>query len=269
VRRFASEAAGAAFRVWPQGGGVVHVSASVHPSARIEPCAVVLPDASLDADVSIGATSVVGAGVRVGARTLVGPGVRLAHCTVGSDCTLHAGVCIGADGFGFDIGADGALTKRPQLLRALIGAHVEIGANSCVDRGSWRDTVIGAYTKLDNLVQVGHNVHIGEHCLLCAHVALGGSCTLGDHVVMGGKSAVRDHVSVASRVRIAAKAGVCASIAEPGDYAGFPAERAARWRRRVVAMRWAFDRLDRAEVARLVRDGAFGLRRRREGAAPC
>lgn len=254
-RSLVSEA-GAAFRPWPRGGGLVHVSASVHPSASIEPCAVVLQEATLEADVSVGATSVIGRGVRVGERTLVGHGVRLSNCVVANDCTLHAGVCVGADGFGFDVGEDGKLTKRPQTLRALIHEHVEIGANSCVDRGSWRDTVIGAHTKLDNLVQVGHNVHIGQHCLLCAHAALGGSSTLGDHVVMGGKSAVRDHVTVASRVRIAAKAGVSTDIVEPGDYAGFPAEPAARWRRRTAATRRAADRLDRRRGGRVEPGGA-------------
>lgn len=252
TRALSSEAA-VAFLPWPRGGGLVHVSASVHPSVSIEPCAVVLPEATLEAGVFVGATSVVGHGVHVGERTRLGHGVRLSNCSVANDCILHGGVCVGADGFGFDVGKDGKLAKRPQTLRVLIHEYVEIGANSCIDRGSWRDTVIGAHTKLDNLVQVGHNVHVGQHCLLCAHVALGGSSTLGNHVIMGGKSAVRDHVTVTSRVRIAAKAGVSTSIAEPGDYAGFPAEPAARWRRRMASMRWAADRLDRRNLVRAAR----------------
>ncbi|KAJ1639248.1 trimeric LpxA-like protein [Pavlovales sp. CCMP2436] len=236
ARRLCSLAADA-YNAWPRGGGLVHAAASVHASATVEPCAVVLRGATVGADVTVGATSVVGDGVHVRERTRLGYGVRLSNCTIGSDCILHHGVCVGADGFGFEADAAGRLSKRPQLLRALVHDHVEIGANSCVDRGSWRDTVIGAHTKLDNLVQVGHNAHIGEHCLLCAHAAVGGSSSLGDHVVMGGKSAVRDHVSVTSRVRIAAKAGVSANITESGDYAGFPAEPAARWRRQVVTLR--------------------------------
>ena len=98
-------------------------------------------------------------------------------------------------------------------------------------------TAAGDHTKIDNLVQIGHNVWIGSSCLLCAHSALGGSATLGDYVVMGGKSAVADHVQVCSRVRLAACSGVTKAITEPGDYAGFPAQPAAAWRREVVALR--------------------------------
>jgi UDP-3-O-[3-hydroxymyristoyl] glucosamine N-acyltransferase LpxD len=258
---------GAEFRVWPRGGGLVHVGASVHPSVSVEPCAVVMSDAALDADVSIGATSVVGSGVSVGERTQVGHGVRLLHCSIGHDCVLHAGVSVGADGFGFQPDAQGRLTKKPQTLRVQIHEHVEIGANSCVDRGSWRDTVLGAHTKLDNMVQIGHNVHVGKHCMLCAHVALAGSSSLGDHVVMGGKSAVRDHVRVASGVRIAAKSGVTTSITEPGDYAGFPAEPAQQWRRRVASVRWLADNLDRRQIRRLL-GGAAGDREGAAGSGP-
>ena len=125
---------------------------------------------------------------------------------MGSRCELHNGVCIGQDGFGFTVDARGNMVKKPQELRVIIGNHVEIGANSCIDRGSWRDTVIGDHTKLDNLVQVGHNVVLGRCCLLCGAVAVGGSSTLGDYVVMGGKSAVADHCSVVSKVRPAPSA---------------------------------------------------------------
>lgn len=240
-RRLASDAA-AAFRQWPRGGGLVHETAFVHPSATVEPCAVVMPEAVVGAGAMIGATSVVGSGVSVGDRTWLGPGVRLAHCSVGVDCIIHAGVCVGADGFGFAPGADGTLSKKPQTLRAQIHDRVEIGANSCVDRGSWRDTIVGAGSKLDNMVQIGHNAQLGRDCMLCAHAALAGSSTLGDSVVMGGKSAIKDHVRVASGVRIAAKAGVTSHISEPGDYAGFPAEPVRLWRRRVAAMRRLTDR---------------------------
>eukprot|EP00850_Spirogloea_muscicola_P022024 SM000273S10234 [mRNA] locus=s273:108537:116439:+ [translate_table: standard] len=112
-----------------------------------------------------------------------------------------------------------------QLLRVIIGDDVEVGANSCIDRGSWRDTVIGDCVKIDNLVQIGHNVVIGRCCLLCGQVGLGGSSTLGDYVILGGKAGVADHMSICSKVRVAAKAGVMRDITEPGDYAGFPALR--------------------------------------------
>ena len=145
----------------------------------------------------VGANSVVGEGVRVGRGTVLRFGVALSHCNVGAGCVLHHGVAAGADGFGFDVDpATGRVLKKPQELRVLIGDEVEIGANSCVDRGSWRDTVVGDQCKLDNMVQVGHNALLGTGCLLCGHVALGGSSELGDYVVMGGKSAVKDHVKV-------------------------------------------------------------------------
>ena len=112
-----------------------------------------------------------------------------------------------------------------------IGNRVEIGAGSCIDRGSWRDTVVGEGTKLDNHVQVGHNVSIGRSCLLCAHVALGGSSALGDFCVLGGKSAVADHVELVDHVRLAACAGVTKDITISGDYGGMPAQAIGSWRR--------------------------------------
>eukprot|EP00850_Spirogloea_muscicola_P021829 SM000263S09816 [mRNA] locus=s263:88317:96187:- [translate_table: standard] len=124
-----------------------------------------------------------------------------------------------------------------QLLRVFIGDDVEVGANSCIDRGSWRDTVIGDCVKIDNLVQIGHNVVIGRCCLLCGQVGLGGSSTLGDYVILGGKAGVADHMTICSKVRVAAKAGVMRDITEPGDYAGFPAVPAREWRKAAIAFR--------------------------------
>ncbi|KAG2688187.1 hypothetical protein I3760_09G083600 [Carya illinoinensis] len=114
-----------------------------------------------------------------------------------------------------------------QLLDARVGNHVEIGANTCIDRGSWRDTVIGDHSKIDNLVQVGHNVVVGKSCMLCGQVGIAGSVTIGDYVTFGGRVAVRDHVSIVSKVRLAATSCVTKDIKEPGDYGGFPAVRIA------------------------------------------
>ncbi|EFJ09514.1 hypothetical protein SELMODRAFT_447658 [Selaginella moellendorffii] len=127
-------------------------------------------------------------------------------------------------------------------LRVKIGNSVEIGANSSIDRGSWRDTVIGDNTKLDNLVQIGHNVVIGCDCMICGQVGIAGSCTLGDNVVLGGQAGVADHIEIASKVRIAAKSGVTSNITEPGDYAGFPAVPVKQWRESVVASRRLCDK---------------------------
>eukprot|EP00850_Spirogloea_muscicola_P009890 SM000056S18008 [mRNA] locus=s56:657120:665114:+ [translate_table: standard] len=163
--------------------------------------------------------------------------VALQNCTVGDRCTFHSGACIGQDGFGFTIDNEGRVVKKPQLLRVIIGDDVEVGANSCIDRGSWRDTIIGDCVKIDNLVQIGHNVVIGRCCLLCGQVGLGGSSTLGDYVILGGKAGVADHMSICSKVRVAAKAGVMRDITEPGDYAGFPAVPAREWRKAAIAFR--------------------------------
>ncbi|CAI0468127.1 unnamed protein product [Linum tenue] len=129
------------------------------------------------------------------------------------------------------------MVKKPQLLNVRIGNNVEIGANSCVDRGSWRDTVIGDHSKIDNLVQIAHNVVIGRSCIICGQVGIAGSATIGDYVTLGGRVAVRDHVSVASKVRLAANSCVTKDISEPGDYAGFPAVPAREWRRQVANQR--------------------------------
>eukprot|EP00249_Psilotum_nudum_P019238 c27158_g1_i1 orf=355-885(+) len=140
-------------------------------------------------------------------------------------------------GFGFLVDETGQMVKKPQTLQVKIGDHVEIGANSCIDRGSWRDTVIGDHTKIDNQVQIGHNVVIGKCCMLCGQVGIGGSCMLGDYILLGGKAGVADHISIVSKVRIAAMSGVTSNIMEPGDYAGFPAVHAQEWRKSAITIR--------------------------------
>uniref|UniRef100_A0A2P2KIM0 Uncharacterized protein n=1 Tax=Rhizophora mucronata TaxID=61149 RepID=A0A2P2KIM0_RHIMU len=129
------------------------------------------------------------------------------------------------------------MVKKPQLLNARIGNHVEVGSNTCIDRGSWRDTVIGDHTKIDNLVQIGHNVIIGKSCMLCGQVGIAGSVTIGDYVSMGGRVAVRDHVSIASKVRLAANSCVTKDISKHGDYGGFPAAPIHEWQRQVAHYR--------------------------------
>ncbi|XP_028767837.1 probable UDP-3-O-acylglucosamine N-acyltransferase 2, mitochondrial [Neltuma alba] len=161
--------------------------------------------------------------------------VALSNCQVGNLCVFHNGVCIGQDGFGFYVDGSGNVIKKPQMLNVIIGAHVEIGANTCIDRGSWRDTTIGDHTKLDNLVQIGHNVVIGKNCMICGQVGIAGSATIGDYVTMGGRVAVRDHVSIVSKVRLAATSCVTKDIQEPGDYGGFPAVSIHKWRRQIVS----------------------------------
>ena len=235
------------------------------------PHAVVGAGARLGAGSILGAGAFVAPGAVAGVRARLGPGAcagpesnlgadvvmhahaAVKHCDVGDGAVVHQHASAGDDGFGFflpDTSAetnDGeerperekkraafALRKKPQTLRARIGAGCEIGAGSRVDRGSWRVTTLGENTKLDNLVHVGHNARVGSNVMLCGGAAVGGSASLGDFVVMGGKAAVRDHASVCAGARVAAKAGVTSDIRTPGDYAGFPAVPAARWRRAVA-----------------------------------
>ncbi|XP_006467967.2 probable UDP-3-O-acylglucosamine N-acyltransferase 2, mitochondrial isoform X4 [Citrus sinensis] len=216
------------FQKWHNGGGIFHQSACIDSTVLIEVGAIVHSKAVLGANVCIGSGTVVGPAVTIGQSTNIG------NCIIGDSCIIHNGVCIGQDGFGFFVDEHGNMLKKPQLLNARIGNHVEIGANSCIDRGSWRDTVIGDHSKIDNLVQIGHNVAIGKSCMLCGQVGIAGSATIGDYVTLGGRVAVRDHVSIASKVRLAANSCVFKDITEPGDYGGFPAVPIHEWRRQVA-----------------------------------
>lgn len=222
------------FRSWPNGGGSFHKSASIDPTAFVELGAVVHSKSVVGEHVRIGSGAVIGPGVSIGQSTEIGYNVSLSNCTIGDWCIIHNGACIGQDGFGFMVDEHGKMLKKPQMLNARIGNGVEIGANTCIDRGSWRDTVVGDHSKIDNLVQIGHNVVIGQSCMLCGQVGIAGSVTVGDYVTMGGRVAVRDHVSIVSKVRLAATSCVTRDIKEPGDYGGFPAVPIHQWRRQVA-----------------------------------
>ncbi|CAI7884805.1 unnamed protein product [Closterium sp. NIES-53] len=234
------------YRVWENGGGLVHVEAVVDSSAVIEPSAVVHSEARIGAKTRIGSGSVVGPYVKIGAETVIWYNVSLTNCTIGDRCVFHNGVQIGQDGFGFFVDESGNMVKKPQTLGVQIGSDVEMGANTCVDRGSWRDTQIGDFVKIDNLVQIGHNVVIGRCCIICGQTGIGGSSTLGDYVVLAGQVGVADHVTIADKVRVAAKSGVASDIKEPGDYAGFPTVKASEWRRLVVMERRMMKGTDRS-----------------------
>jgi len=141
------------FVPWHNGGGILHRTASVDPTAVVEVGAFVHSGAVLGKEVVVGSGAVVGPSVSIGQSTRIGYNVVLSNCSVGEFCTIHNGACIGQDGFGFFVDEDGQVKKKPQMLNARIGDHVEIGSNTCIDRGSWRETLIGDHTKIDNLVQ--------------------------------------------------------------------------------------------------------------------
>ena len=210
----------------------VVAGAGVHPSAVVDPSAVVAPSAS------IGPLATVGAGSRIGADTCIGARVAITdNVHIGARCIVHPGAVIGADGFGFAPHA-GGWEKIEQLGGVRIGDDVEIGANTCIDRGALEDTVIEDGVKLDNLVQVGHNVRIGAHSALAGCVGIAGSARIGAHCTFGGGAIVLGHLELADHVAISAATVVTRSISKPGLYSGvFPIDDNASWEKNAATLR--------------------------------
>jgi UDP-3-O-[3-hydroxymyristoyl] glucosamine N-acyltransferase len=214
--------------LWPRPKAGVHPSAVVDPGATVASSATVGPHCIVEAGATIGervhlqARVFVGRGSRIGDDSWLMPGASVsAECTLGKRVRLQPGVVIGSDGFGYEL-VSGKHEKVPQVGTVEIGDDVEIGANSTVDRARFESTVIGEGTKIDNLVQVGHNVVIGKHCLICALVGIAGSVTLGDYVVVGGQSGLAGHLTVGSGAMIAAQSGVKDDIAAKTSVWGSP-----------------------------------------------
>jgi UDP-3-O-[3-hydroxymyristoyl] glucosamine N-acyltransferase len=222
----------------------VHRSASVAPSvtlgARVSvgPYAVVGRNAYVGDDVVIGANCVVGEGVTIGNASQLHPNVTIYHgCQIGARNILHAGVVIGADGFGIALD-DGRWVKVPQVGRVIVGDDVEIGANTTIDRGAIDDTVIADGVKLDNLIQIAHNVHIGAHTAIAACTGIAGSVHIGRRCQIGGAVGIAGHLAIADDVNISAKTLITKSITEPGTYTGaYPFEVNRNWRRNAAQIR--------------------------------
>ena len=212
------------------------------PPLGVHPTAVVEPGAQLGPDVRIGPLVVVQAGAHIGPRTVLMAGTFIgANSTLGADCyiwpnvtirdacaignrvILHSGCVIGADGFGYQFVRDHH-EKIPHVGTVVIGDDCELGANTCVDRGKFSATTIGAGSKLDNLVQIGHNVRLGKHSVLVAHTAVGGSTRSGDYLVMGGASVISDHITLGHRVQIAGMAAVAHDFPDDSGLVGQPAK---------------------------------------------
>jgi UDP-3-O-[3-hydroxymyristoyl] glucosamine N-acyltransferase len=219
-----------------QGGALVHPTAWLEESVMVEPGAVIGPEAQVGRGTVVAAGALVGFRAVVGRDCYVGPSVTITHALVGDRVILHAGVRIGQDGFGFAMGPQGHL-KVPQIGRVLIHDDVEIGANSAIDRGSLKDTIIGEGTKIDNLVQIGHNVVIGRHCVIVAQSGIAGSAELGDFVVMGGHSGVIDHVKIGNGAQIAGMAHVKNDVSPGARMGGTPARPFRDWAREVAALK--------------------------------
>lgn len=222
----------------------VHPTAVVAASARIDESASIGAHVAIGEATEIGANAIVGAGTAIGARCSIGEGARLAarvtvydDVRIGARSIVHSGAVLGADGFGFAPQA-GRWVKIPQIAGLSIGMDVEIGANTCIDRGALDDTVIEDGVKLDNLIQIGHNCRIGAHTAIAGCVGIAGSTTIGRHCMIGGAAMIAGHLTIADRVVIAGGTLVSRSIDTAGPYAGpFPFDEQRRWQRTAVHVR--------------------------------
>jgi UDP-3-O-[3-hydroxymyristoyl] glucosamine N-acyltransferase len=215
--------------------------AMVHPTARlesgvtVEAGAVIGPRAEIGAGTMIGPLAVIGPDTCVGRNCTIGAGAVVTHALIGDRVILHSGCRIGQDGYGYHPGPRG-LQKVPQVGRVIIQDDVEIGANSTVDRGSMRDTVIGEGSKIDNLVQIAHNVVIGRHCIIVSQTGISGSVTVGDRAMLGGQVGIADNLSIGEGAQIAAKAGVMTDVPDGGRWGGAPAQPLREFFRLQVAL---------------------------------
>jgi UDP-3-O-[3-hydroxymyristoyl] glucosamine N-acyltransferase len=252
--------------------GWARVAALFHPppppKAGIHPSAVLGEGAIIDPSAEVGPLAVVGARAEIGPRTRIGPGVvigegvviaadcrigalaSLSHALVGDRVTVYPGARIGQDGFGFAV-TEGGFLSVPQLGRVVLEHDVEIGANCTIDRGSVQDTVIGAGTRLDNLVQIGHNVRVGRLCVIVSQAGISGSTVVEDFVMIGGQAGLVGHLHIGRKARLGAQAGVMADVAPGADVVGSPAEPVRAFFRQIAVLR----RLARREPTRGRRTG--------------
>ena len=242
---------------------------AMHPPRRLDSAAPAIhPTATLEAGVEVGHGAVIGEGAQIGAGTtigagaVIGPGVAIGRdCSIGATSVIHfsligdrvrilAGAKIGEAGFGVTVGPKG-LMDIPQLGRVILQDGVTVGAGSCIDRGAYNDTTVGENTKIDNLVQIGHNVTLGRNCVLAGQVGIAGSVTVEDGVQFGGRCGVADHLHIGAGARVAAASVVAKNVPAGQDWAGYPARLASIWRRELA---W----LSRASGARARQRGGAG-----------
>jgi UDP-3-O-[3-hydroxymyristoyl] glucosamine N-acyltransferase len=208
-------------------------TAELESDVTLAPGVVVGPGVRIGRGTTVGANTVIGPGVSIGRDCVIGGNVSLSFALVGDRVRLLAGAIIGESGFGVAGGKDGAV-DIPQLGRVILQDGVTVGAGSCVDRGAWDDTVLGENTKLDNLVQIGHNVRLGRNCMVAAQVGISGTVVAGDGVRFGGRVGIADHVNIGDGAAIMAAAGVMHDIPAGETWGGFPATTARRWMRQVA-----------------------------------
>lgn len=219
----------------------IAASATINPSAEIGQDVTIMPGAVIGANVTIGEATYIGAncviydGVQIGKECQIGALSSFSHCIIGNRVLIHRGVHIGQDGFGFALGREGHI-KVPQLGRVVIENDVEIGANTTIDRGTGPDTIIGEGTKIDNLVQIGHNVQIGRNSIIVAQCGISGSTRIGDSVVLGGQVGLSGHIKIGHGAKVAAKSGIMADVPAGASYGGYPAVPVQEWHRQTIAI---------------------------------
>jgi len=225
-----------------------NITAGVHPKAHVEnnvnydktvqigPGAVVSSNVTIGPNCLIGANSVILSGVTIGKNTIIGPNCTIAYSIIGSNVKIHNGVRLGQDGFGF-AQSENINLKIPQLGRVIIKDNVEIGSNCTIDRGTGPDTIIGEGTKLDNLVQIGHNVVLGKNCVLVAQSGISGSTKIGNNVVVGGQVGIAGHLKIGNNVKIAGKSGVMKNINDDITVGGIPSVPINDWHRQTIVLK--------------------------------
>jgi UDP-3-O-[3-hydroxymyristoyl] glucosamine N-acyltransferase len=209
-------------------GAAVHAGARLERDVTVDPGVVIGPEAEIGAGTVIAANAVIGPAVRIGRNCSIGAGATLMHALIGDRVIIHPGCRIGQDGFGFLADRKGPI-KIPQTRRVIIQDDVEIGANTTIDRGGSRDTVIGEGTKIDNLVQIGHNCSIGRHCFIVSQTGISGSVEVGDYAMLGGQVGIADHLTIGSGARLGARSGVITDVPAGVQWGGFPARPFRDW----------------------------------------
>lgn len=218
-----------------RGGESIHPSSKIGKNVLIEPGVVIQSHAMIGNNVRLGANAVIGRGVVIGDDCDIGANVTISHAIIGRRVILYPGARIGQAGFGFATDDQGFVTV-PQLGRVIIEDNVEIGANTTIDRGSLKDTRIGRSTRIDNLVMIGHNVELGEGCILVGQVGIAGSTKLGNHVICAGQAGLVGHLTIGNHVRIGAQSGVMRDISDHETVCGSPAQPMNQWLRQIVSL---------------------------------
>lgn len=225
----------------PADAGVIAPTAIIHPGAKLGPGCTIGNFAVIEAGACIGANvwiehgAVIGRSVEIGDHSRIGAQATISHALIGKHVRIYTGARIGQDGFGFAIDPAGHI-KVPQLGRVIIEDHVEIGANTTIDRGAGPDTVIGQGTWIDNLVQIGHNVKIGRGCIIVAQVGISGSTEIGDFVAIGGQAGIAGHLKIGSGAQIAAQSGVMRDIPAREEHMGSPSVPIRQYMRQVATL---------------------------------